>query len=287
MSQSINSISELQHSEIENAEISSAERRFGAIARLYGDVGLAKLIKSHVCVIGIGGVGSWVAESLARSAVGKLSLIDLDVVAESNMNRQLVATTDSIGRDKILVMAERISQINADCEVRPIDEFISKDNVSALLKPEFDFVVDCIDDFRTKAAVINYCKQHKIKVLTVGAAGGQTDPSKIVQTDLSTTQHDGLLAQTRKLLRQNYGFARNLKRTFGVPCVYSNEQAVYPDGLGGVSPQRLSDDQSDELMQVSTNALNCGGGVGSITHVTGTFAFFAAGFVLKELAHAN
>lgn len=269
-----------------NLEPQAFERRFGGVARLYGDSGLAKLRQSHVCVIGLGGVGSWVAESLARSAVGTLTLIDLDVVGESNINRQLVATEDAIGRDKIAVMAERIAQINADCEVMQVDDFITKDNLAELLRPEFDYVIDCIDDFRTKAALVNYCKQQKIKVLTVGGAGGQADPSRIVQTDLSTTQHDSLLAKTRKLLRQDYGFARNLKRSFGVPCVYSNEQAVYPDGQGGVSPQRPSE-VSDDSNKGRTNALNCAGGVGSITHVTGTFAFFAAGFVLSELANAS
>lgn len=280
MSKPVNSNSEKQ------VETQAFERRFGGIARLYGQAGLQKLTQSHVCVIGIGGVGSWVAESLARSAVGKLTLIDLDVVGESNMNRQLVATEDAIGRDKITVMAERIAQINSDCEVVQVDDFISKANVAELLKSEFDYCIDCIDDFRTKAALIHYCKQQKIKVLTVGGAGGQADPSKIVQTDLSTTQHDSLLAKTRKLLRQDYGFARNLKRSFGVPCVYSNEQAVYPDGQGGVSPQRPDQVLGDANLG-RTNALNCAGGVGSITHVTGTFAFFAAGFVLSELARAS
>jgi len=274
-------------SDSHSSNINRAERRFGGISRLYGESGLRRLRQSHICVIGIGGVGSWVAESLARSAVGTLTLIDLDVVAESNINRQLVATSDAIGRDKIIVMSERIAQINPDCRVNLIDDFISRDNVAELIANDADYVVDCIDDFRTKAAVIHYCKQRKIKVLTVGGAGGQSDPSKIVQTDLSSTQHDGLLAKTRKLLRQDYGFARNLKRSFGVPCIYSNEQAVYPDGQGGVSPQRPSIDELDPPTGGKNNALNCAGGVGSITHVTGAFAFFAAGFILNELARAN
>ncbi len=257
------------------------QRRFGGIARLYGDQGLLKLSRAHVCVIGIGGVGSWVAESLARSAVGTISLIDLDVVSESNINRQLVATSDAIGRDKVLVMRDRIAQINADCTVHAVDEFISRENLSELIRPEFDYVIDCIDDFRTKAALINYCRKNKIKILTLGGAGGQRDPLKIKQVDLSRTKQDVLLARTRKLLRQDYGFARNLKRSFGVPCVYSDEQLVYPDGSGGVGPQRPVNDP-DEV--TSSNALNCAGGMGSITHVTGTFAFVAAGFVLSQLA---
>ncbi|MGK0373534.1 MAG: tRNA A37 threonylcarbamoyladenosine dehydratase, partial [Arenicella sp.] len=214
------------------------QRRFGGIARLYGDRGLLRLSRAHVCVIGIGGVGSWVAESLARSAIGSLSLVDLDVVSESNINRQLVATSDNIGRDKVLVMKERIEQINPLCKVYAVDEFINSANLAELIKPEFDFVIDCIDDFRTKAAVINYCRKQKIKILTIGGAGGQVDPLKIKQVDLSRSKQDVLLARTRKLLRQDYAFARNLKRSFGVPCVYSDEQLVYPDGDGDVSQQR-------------------------------------------------
>lgn len=256
-------------------------RRFSGIARLYGDHGLARLSQSHVCIIGIGGVGSWVAESLARSAVGAITLIDLDVVSESNMNRQLVATSNNIGRDKVSVMKDRILQINPYCKVDAVDDFITGDNLNQLIRLEFDYVIDCIDDFRTKAALIDFCKQHKVKILTTGGAGGQRDPLKVRQVDLSRTKQDVLLARTRKLLRQDYGFARNLKRSFGVPCVYSDEQLVYPDGEGGVGPQRpISDPETDQR----SNALNCAGGMGSITHVTGTFAFVASSFVITQLA---
>ena len=268
-----------------NTSLQNLSRRFGGIARLYGESGVLKLSQAHVCVIGIGGVGSWVAESLARSAIGAITLIDLDVVSESNINRQLLATTDAIGRDKVLVMRDRILQINAECRVRAIDEFISRDNLAELILPEFDYVIDCIDDFRTKAALINYCRKQKIRILTMGGAGGQSDPLKIKQVDLSRTKQDVLLARTRKLLRQDYGFARNLKRSFGVPCVYSDEQLVYPDGDGGVSQQRPVNDPDAE--NVASNALNCAGGMGSITHVTGTFAFVATGFVLSQLANSD
>jgi len=260
------------------------QRRFGGIARLYGEDGLLRLNDSHICVIGLGGVGSWVAESLARSAVGQLTLVDMDVVSESNINRQLVATEVDIGRDKGLVMKDRIKQINDHCIVNVIDDFITKDNLQDIVHDKYDFVIDCIDDFRVKAALISYCKNRKINILTTGGAGGQVDPSKITQADLSGTQQDVLLARTRKLLRQEYGFARNPKRSFGIPCVYSNEQLVYPDGRGGISPQRPPvDPNADE----SRNALNCAGGMGSITHVTGAFAFFASAFVLNQLAKRN
>ncbi len=258
------------------------QRRFGGISRLYGEAGVERLNAAHVCVVGLGGVGSWVAESLARSAIGELTLIDMDVVSESNINRQLVAIESEIGRDKGLVMKDRIGQINDTCKVNFIDEFVSKDNLQELITSDYDYVIDCIDDFRTKAALISYCKNNKIRILTTGGAGGQVDPSKILQVDLSRTQQDVLLAKTRKLLRQDYGFARNIKRSFGIPCVYSNEQLVYPDGTGGISPQRPPQDPN---AGTTNNALNCAGGMGSITHVTGTFAFFASGFVISQIAN--
>lgn len=256
-------------------------RRFGGIARLYSDAGFSQLAHSHVCVIGIGGVGSWVAESLARSAIGAITLIDMDIVNESNMNRQLVASTETLGRDKVKVMSDRIKSINPDCQVNVIDDFLSADNLSELITSAYSYVIDCIDDFRTKAALIAYCKQQKIKLITLGAAGGQTDPSKIRQCDLSRTKHDALFAKTKKLLRQDFGFARNPKRSFGIPCVYSDEQAIYPDGLGGLSPQKPVEVSNDIA---GSNALSCSGGVGSVTHVTATFAFFATAHVLRELA---
>ena len=211
-------------------------------------------------------------------------MIDMDIVAESNINRQLPATSDSIGRDKGLVMQERVAQINPRCRVNVVDEFISMDNLASLITTQMTYVIDCIDDFRTKAALIHHCRRHKIDIITIGGAGGQVDPTKIRQSDLSRTQHDVLLAKTRKLLRQDYGFARNLKRSFGVPCVYSDEQLVYPDGNGGLSPQRPAPDTADTP---GGNALNCAGGIGSITHVTASFAFVASGFVLNEVANAR
>ncbi len=258
-------------------------KRFGGIARVYGEAGFARLQRAHVCVIGLGGVGSWAAEALARSGVGALTLIDMDVVAESNINRQLVATSDQLGRDKIAVMQARIELINPVCKVTSVDEFVSRDNLVQLLGHGFSFVIDCIDDFRTKAALIAFCRQQRIKLVTTGGAGGQVDPSKIVLADLSNTEHDVLLARTRKLLRQDYGFSKNLKRSFGVKAVYSKEQLNYPDGAGGVQAQRPKSGESTETL----NGLNCAGGLGSITHVTASFAMFAVAHVLNSLAQAS
>lgn len=256
-------------------------RRFGGIARLYGDSGLAKLQAAHVCVIGVGGVGSWAAEALARSAVGEITLIDLDLVAESNINRQLHALDSTIGRDKTDVLKDRIYEINPACKVHIVDDFLSRDNVAELLHNEFDYVIDCIDDFRIKAALINHCKRQKIALITTGGAGGQVDPTKIRRTDLSRTQHDVLLAKTRKLLRQDYRFPRNPKRSFGISCVYSDEQLIYPDGNGGLTASRPQNAESG-----SSNALNCAGGLGSITHVTASFGLVAAAHVLNSLVQS-
>lgn len=267
-----------------NMATAALARRFGGIARLYGGEGLRRLCEAHVCIIGVGGVGSWAAESLARSAIGTISLIDMDIVSESNINRQLLATTDSIGRDKVLVMRDRILQINPRCKVSLVDEFVTRENLDQLIGRQFDYVIDCIDDFRTKAALIHYCRENKIRLLTIGGAGGRIDPSKIQQVDLSRTQHDVLLAKTKKLLRQKYGFARNPKRSFGVPCVYSDEQLLYPDGEGGFSAQRPVGGSSNTD---TNNALSCAGGLGSITHVTASFAFSATAFVLNTIAHAR
>ena len=176
-------------------------RRFGGISRLYGDPGLQRLQRAHVCVLGIGGVGSWAAEALARSAVGTLTLVDLDHVAESNINRQLPALTDTLGMAKVRVMAERIHAINPDCQVHAIEEFLTADNMEILLGGSFDYLIDCVDGFRIKAQLIAYCKRNKLKLITVGGAGGQRDPTRIRVADLSRTEHDALLSKTRKLLR--------------------------------------------------------------------------------------
>ncbi len=249
-------------------------RRFGGVARLYGESALQKFQRAHVCVIGIGGVGSWVVEALARTAVGEMTLIDLDNVAESNVNRQIHASTENLGKPKVEAMAERILGINPECKVNKIEDFVELEYIGRYMQANYDYVIDCIDAFKTKAALIAHCKRNKIKLITIGGAGGQTDPLLIRLTDLSRTQHDPLLAKTRKLLRKEYGFSRNLKRRFDVPCVYSDEQQVYPTGEGEVCQARSESGGS---------GLNCGG-FGSATAVTCTFGMVAVSHVLKQLA---
>ncbi len=250
------------------------ERRFGGIGRLYGENALEVFRQSHVGIIGIGGVGSWAAEALARSAIGEITLMDLDHVAESNINRQLHALTNTLGMAKVQAMCERIAQINPECKVHAIEEHLALDNLDTLLTGNYNYIIDCVDGFRIKAALIAYCKRNKIRVITVGGAGGQTDPTRIQVADLSRTEHDALFSKTRQLLRQEYNFSRNLKRRFDIPCVYSLEQPVFPSTDGTVSLEKPG----------NAGGLNCAGGLGSVTAVTATFGMVAAAHVLKKLA---
>ena len=184
------------------ARVDNYEQRFGGIGRLYTPEGLARLRQAHVCVIGIGGVGSWVVEALARSGVGQITMIDMDDICVTNINRQLPALSGNIGKLKTEVMAERVKLINPECVINVIDDFISPDNQAEYLNRGYDYVIDAIDNVKTKAAMIAYCKRNKIKIITIGGAGGQTDPSKIQIADLSKTIQDPLLAKVRSVLRR-------------------------------------------------------------------------------------
>lgn len=247
------------------------ERRFAGVGRLYGAPARQRFAAAHVCVVGIGGVGSWAAEALARSAIGKITLIDLDMVAESNVNRQIHALGETFGKAKTSAMAERIRAINPACQVREIEDFVSPDNLAELLGQGFDFVIDAIDQVRTKAAMIAWCKRHAVALITAGGAGGQIDPTRIAIADLAQTIQDPLLAKVRALLRKEYGFTREAKKKFAVPAVYSSEPVRHPETGARCDERTLS------------GGLNCAG-YGSSVCVTAPFGLFAAGFVLNRLA---
>ncbi|QYZ64874.1 MAG: sulfur acceptor protein CsdL [Gammaproteobacteria bacterium (ex Lamellibrachia satsuma)] len=250
-------------------------RRFGGIGRLYGQLVLENYSAAHVCVIGIGGVGSWAVEALARSGIGAITLVDLDHIAESNINRQLHALDTTLGMAKVEAMAERVSEINPDCRVSIIESYIEADNLELITDGDFDYVIDCIDSFRVKAALIVACRRQRVGLITIGGAGGQTDPTRICLADLSRTRQDPLLAKTRKLLRREYGYpAAESKRRFHVPSVYSTENLTYPDETGGVC---------DTKPGRGEGSLNCGG-YGSAMTVTATFGLVAVSHVLKVLA---
>ncbi|MDX1692570.1 MAG: tRNA cyclic N6-threonylcarbamoyladenosine(37) synthase TcdA [Ketobacteraceae bacterium] len=253
----------------------SYRERFGGVARLYGIQGLETLRASHVCVVGIGGVGSWAAEALARSGVGTLTLIDMDDICVTNSNRQIHTHRDTIGQLKVEAMASRIRAINPDAVVNPVMDFITRDNLSALITRDMDFVVDCIDSVASKAALISYCQRQKIRIVTTGAAGGQLDPAQVMVGDLNKTFNDPLARKVRSMLRRHYGYSRNPKRTYSVPCVYSSEQLKYPKPDGSVCQQK-------SVMEGSTR-LDCASGFGAATMVTGTFGFVAAAKVIEKL----
>ena len=235
-------------------------RRFGGIDRLYGAGTLARLAAAHVCVIGLGGVGSWAAEALARSGVGQLTLIDLDHIAESNINRQVHALETTLGQAKVLAMKERIAQINPDCHVDCIDEFITPDNLTALL-PSCNLVLDCIDQVKAKTALVAHCCRVRLPIVTTGGAGGRTDPTRIRIDDLARTTQDALASKLRASLRKDYGFTRDPKKKFGVPCVFSDEQITRPASV--------------DFCATGGAALNCAG-YGSSVAVTAGFGFAAA-----------
>lgn len=249
--------------------------RFGGIARLYGVQGASVLQQAHFCVIGIGGVGSWVAEALARNGVGAITLIDLDDICSTNINRQIHALTDTIGLSKVEVMAQRILQINPECQVQSIEDFVTEDNLVALMQQDYDYVIDAIDSVKIKTAIIAHCKRNKLPIITIGGAGGQIDPSQIQICDLSQTYQDPLLAKVRNQLRREYNFPRNTKRKFSIEAVFSTEQLLYPDEHGGVCHAKQN--------QQGTMRLDCSAGFGAATHVTASFAFFAVGRAIKKL----
>jgi tRNA threonylcarbamoyladenosine dehydratase len=265
--------------------MSDYDLRFAGIKRLYGTAALQTFRQAHVCVIGIGGVGSWAAEALARSGIGAITLIDLDDVCVSNINRQLHALTDTVGQDKVAVMAQRIHAINPECIVHQVEDFISTDNLHQLISTDLDYVVDAIDSIKAKVALLAHCKRNKIKVISTGGAGGQTDPTQIQIADLTQTINDPLLAKVRNSLRRDFNYSRNPKRRFGIDCVYSTEQLVYPQPDGSVCQQKTA--QQTDNGEVSSMRLDCSGGFGAVTVVTASFGLAAVSRVLKKLAQQS
>jgi len=229
-----------------------------------------------VCVIGVGGVGSWVVEALARSAIGRITMIDLDNVAESNVNRQIHALTDTLGKAKVTALAERIAQINPFCEVTEIEDFIAADNLEQMIGGGgYDYIVDAIDNVRAKTALIAYCREHGIKLITIGGAGGQIDPTRIEIRDLSRTEQEPLLAKVRKLLRAQHGFPRGAKNKFGIDAVFSTEPLRFPETGDACAV--------DTQTPAAVTGLNCAG-FGSAMVVTASFGLVAAAHVLRVLA---
>jgi tRNA A37 threonylcarbamoyladenosine dehydratase len=251
------------------------ETRFGGIARLYGKSGLDKLRAAHVCVVGIGGVGTWAAEALARSGVGALTLVDLDEVCVTNINRQLHALTETVGRAKVETMAERIRAINPGCCVTAEQKFFNEQTSAELLAPKFDFILDAIDDVTNKVLLLVRCREKNLPVIACGGAGGRRELTSVRVGDLSKASHDKLLSEVRRRLRQEHNFPAG-QSAMDVPCVYSVERAAFPQADGSVCEMRSEAEDGAKL--------NCNGGLGSATFVTGAFGFAAAGFAVRKIA---
>ena len=242
-------------------------RRFAGIGRVYGNSALARFSSAHVCVVGIGGVGSWAAEALARSAIGQITLIDPDTIAESNTNRQIHALGDNYGKAKTTVMAERLYAINPACRINVLEKRVTPETLAPLLGGGFDFVIDAIDQVHVKAAMIAWCRQHRQALITSGGAGGLIDPAHIRIDDLARTFQDPLLAKVRSLLRKEYDFPRDPKQKFGIPAVFSSE------------PLRPPENAADSVQPGSP-------GFGASPCVTAPFGLFAVGEVLRRLGFA-
>lgn len=249
------------------------QRRFSGVRRLYGEQGFAGLQQAHVLVIGIGGVGSWAVEALARNAVGKLTLVDLDNIAESNMNRQIHALDDTLGKAKVTAMRERIAAINPLCEVAEIEDFVTPENLASMLAGQPDVVVDCMDDTKAKIALAAYCKQQQLPLIMVGSAGGKLDATRIRLADLAHVQGDRMLAKVRNQLRRDHGFpkASDHKKSakFGIVAVYSDEPVERPE-------------EACETSSAGLTGLNCAG-YGSSICVTASAGFVAAQQAIQQL----
>jgi tRNA threonylcarbamoyladenosine dehydratase len=259
-----------------------AERRFGGLERLYGTGATQALAAANVCVVGIGGVGSWVAEALARSGVGRITLIDLDHVAESNINRQAQALGSTLGQAKVLAMAERIGDINPGCHVVTVDDFLTPENAAELLAG-FDVVVDAIDNVRAKVVMAAVCRERRLALVMAGGAGGKLDPGRIRVDDLSRTEQDPLLAKVRARLRKEHGFPRDPKRKFGIEAVYSTEPVRYPvPAACDVGEAPITGGAATRGPQ----GLACAG-YGSSVAVTASVGLFAAARAIEHLLRAR
>lgn len=255
------------------AEVDAA-RRFGGLDRLYGGGSVEALLAAHACVIGIGGVGSWAVEALARSGVGRLTLVDLDHVAESNINRQAHALDDTLGMAKVRAMAARVAAINPLCALTEVEDFLTPENAEILLQG-YDVVIDAIDNVRAKVAIAAVCRRRRIPLVMAGGAGGKTDPSRICIDDLARTLQDPLLSKVRARLRKEHGFSRDPKKKFGIEAVFSTEPLRYPaaqscDAASAAAPQGLA----------------CAG-YGSSMAVTASVGLFCAARALDHLLLAG
>lgn len=250
-------------------------QRFGGIARLYGHDGLLTLSQAHFFVIGLGGVGSWVAESLARSGIGEISLMDMDDICITNTNRQLPAVTSQIGHSKVEALSKRLIDINPEIKVHAIEDFLDTNNLKSYISAHHDFVIDAIDATNVKSATAAYCSAIKVPLITIGSAGGKSDPRMVTSGDLNHTISDPMLSKVRQQLYKKHNFSRDKNRKFRIEAVYSTEQAVFPKPDGQICQQKSA-------MQEGVK-LDCAGGFGASTMLAGTMGFVATDRAIKKL----
>jgi tRNA A37 threonylcarbamoyladenosine dehydratase len=257
----------------------SIPHRFGGIARLYGHAALGRFLTARVAVVGVGGVGSWAVESLARSGIGNLTLVDLDEICITNVNRQLHAMDGQIGRQKTEAMAERARAIHPAAVVKIVPRFFAEHSAEEILAEGFDAVIDAIDSTSHKALLLAECRARGVFSVTCGGAGGRRDPTRIRVADLAYSGKDPLLHQLRRSLRQHHGFPKTpmgrKPEPLGIEAVFTDEPPVFLQCDGGVSEERP---------ETGGQRLGCEGGLGSATHVTAAFGMTAAGRVLEHLA---
>jgi tRNA A37 threonylcarbamoyladenosine dehydratase len=249
--------------------------RFGGIARLFGNAGLARLAAARVAVVGVGGVGSWAAEALARSGIGHLTLIDADEVCVTNTNRHLTALTSTVGRPKVDVLAARLGDLSPTCRITAKQQFFTNASCDSLLAPGFDWVLDAIDKLPAKALLVDTCVKRGIRVVTVGGAGGKRLGCQIRIDDLLRSGGDDLLRQLRKRLRRDHGWPQGGARDSGVVAVFSTEPPVHPwsDGTCRADAEPGSE-----------RTLDCATGYGTASFVTGAFGFAAAAEIVRQIA---
>lgn len=264
--------------EIDNDYI--LHRRFDRMGRLVGDDIMEVLFKTHVMIVGLGGVGSWAAESLARSGIGKITLVDFDEICITNTNRQLHALQGLVGEKKVEIMAERLQKINPHIQVEVIVEFYNEKTSSQILESQPDYLIDAIDNVTAKCHLVAHAHKKGIQVITSGGAGGKLDPTKIQLVDLTKTVDDPLAQQMRKVLRQKYHFPR--KGPFGVACAFSPEPMILPveltydkgKGFRCLCPQKNNDHHTCEKRNII---------YGSASFVTGAFGLAMSSWIVNDI----
>jgi tRNA A37 threonylcarbamoyladenosine dehydratase len=254
-----------------------SDPRFSGVERLLGRAAFQRLRRARACVIGIGGVGGWAAEALARSGIGGLTLVDMDEICVTNINRQVHAHAGTVGQTKIQAMVERLRLIAPDLELREVFQFFTEATADAILDSRPDVVVDCIDSISHKCLLLSECVKRGLRVVTVGGAGGLSDPTRVRVADLTRAENDALLFWVRKRLRQKFGFPRENRSAWGIPAVYSPESPRYPHADGSVC---------SEPEEGSNLRLDCASGYGTISYVTGAFGFAAAHAAIDVLTGA-